>query len=183
MAESGKDRSGVSPSVCLSLSSRALKSDSPVAAPMRSSYVSVTLTCSCNCVPLYLFKFETHWLKSLFQFQKCTHRYNVPLLSFNAHDRQCNSISISSAVFARLKLVNNRERSRYMSNKAVIDRRLRPLCCHLGSYFKRPKSSRVVRWPATGITAHSLQPSPRRLRVHCTSAGQRHRATLAYEQI
>jgi len=23
-------------------------------------------------------------------------------------------------------------------NKAVIDRRLRPRCCHLGSYFKRP---------------------------------------------
>jgi len=28
-----------------------------------------------------------------------------------------------------------------------------------------------VRWPATGITAHSLQPSPR-LRVHCASAGR-----------
>jgi len=27
------------------------------------------------------------------------------------------------------------------NNKAVIDRRLRPRCCHLGSYFKRPKSS------------------------------------------
>ena len=26
---------------------------------------------------------------------------------------------------------------------AVIDRRLRPRCCHLGSYFKRPKSSSV----------------------------------------
>ena len=33
----------------------------------------------------------------------------------------------------------------YNNNKAVIDRRLRPLCCHLGSYFA-----------ATGITAHSL---------------------------
>jgi len=43
-------------------------------------------------------------------------------------------------------------------NKAVIDRRLRPRCCHLGSYFKRPKSSpvRPVCWPATGITAHIL---------------------------
>jgi len=30
-----------------------------------------------------------------------------------------------------------------MTNKAVIDRRLRPQCCHLGSYFKRPKSSPV----------------------------------------
>ena len=39
-----------------------------------------------------------------------------------------------------------------------------------------------VRWPATGITAHILQPSPR-LRVHCASAGRRRRATLAYEQI
>jgi len=28
-------------------------------------------------------------------------------------------------------------------NKPVIDRRLRPRCCHLGSYFKRPKSSPV----------------------------------------
>ena len=28
-------------------------------------------------------------------------------------------------------------------NKAVIDRRLRPRCCHLGSYIKRPKSSPV----------------------------------------
>jgi len=39
-----------------------------------------------------------------------------------------------------------------------------------------------VRWPATGITAHSLQPSSR-LRVHCASTGRRRRATLAYEQI
>ena len=29
------------------------------------------------------------------------------------------------------------------SNKAVIDRRFRPPCFHLGSYFKRPKSSPV----------------------------------------
>ena len=29
------------------------------------------------------------------------------------------------------------------NNKAVIDRRLCPRCCHLGSYFKRPKSSPV----------------------------------------
>jgi len=29
------------------------------------------------------------------------------------------------------------------SNKAVMDRRLRPRCCHLGSCFKRPKSSPV----------------------------------------
>jgi len=28
-------------------------------------------------------------------------------------------------------------------DKAVIDRRLRPRCCHLESYFKRPKSSPV----------------------------------------
>ena len=28
-------------------------------------------------------------------------------------------------------------------NKAVIDHRLRPRCCHLGSYFKRSKSSPV----------------------------------------
>ena len=29
------------------------------------------------------------------------------------------------------------------ANKAVIDRRLRPRCCHLASYFKRPKRSPV----------------------------------------
>ena len=29
------------------------------------------------------------------------------------------------------------------ANKAVIDRRFRPRCCRLGSYFKRPKSSPV----------------------------------------
>jgi len=28
-------------------------------------------------------------------------------------------------------------------NKTLIDRRLRPRCCHLGSYFKRPKGSPV----------------------------------------
>ena len=37
-----------------------------------------------------------------------------------------------------------------VDNKAVIDRRLRPRCCH----FKRPKRS-PVQLPATGITAHS----------------------------
>jgi len=31
----------------------------------------------------------------------------------------------------------------WYTNKAVTDRRLRPRCCHLGSYFKRPKSSPV----------------------------------------
>jgi len=30
-----------------------------------------------------------------------------------------------------------------LANKAVIDRRLRPRCCHLESYFKRLKSSPV----------------------------------------
>ena len=30
-----------------------------------------------------------------------------------------------------------------LRNNAAIDRRLRPRCCHLGSYFKRPKSSPV----------------------------------------
>ena len=29
---------------------------------------------------------------------------------------------------------------RPIANKAAIDRRHRPRCCHLGSYFKRPKS-------------------------------------------
>ena len=33
-------------------------------------------------------------------------------------------------------------RTKY-ENTAVIDRRLRPRCCHLGSYFERPKSSPV----------------------------------------
>ena len=31
----------------------------------------------------------------------------------------------------------------YNKNKAVIDRRLRPQCCHLRSSFNRPKSSPV----------------------------------------
>ena len=30
------------------------------------------------------------------------------------------------------------------NNKAVTDRRLRPRCCHLGSYCKRPKNSKNV---------------------------------------
>jgi len=30
-----------------------------------------------------------------------------------------------------------------LTNTTVIDRRLRPRCCHLGSYFKCPKSSPV----------------------------------------
>jgi len=46
-------------------------------------------------------------------------------------------------------------------NKAVIDRRLRPRCCHLGSYFKRPKSRPVRQLPASGITAQRLRPSAR----------------------
>jgi len=45
---------------------------------------------------------------------------------------------------------------RTTQDKAVIDRRLRPRRCHPGSYFKRPKVVPCVRWPATGITAHSL---------------------------
>jgi len=41
------------------------------------------------------------------------------------------------------------------ANKAAIDRRLRPRCCHLGSYFERPrKVVPCVRWPAAGTTAH-----------------------------
>jgi len=38
---------------------------------------------------------------------------------------------------------NQRRHSLNTSNKALIDGRLRPRCCHLGSYFKRPKSSPV----------------------------------------
>jgi len=42
-------------------------------------------------------------------------------------------------------------------NEAVIDRRLRPRCCHPESYYKRArKVVPCVRWPPTGITAHSL---------------------------
>ena len=40
-------------------------------------------------------------------------------------------------------------------NTAVTDRRLRPRCCHLGGLSAR-KLVPGVRWPATGITAHSL---------------------------
>ena len=34
-------------------------------------------------------------------------------------------------------------RATLTTNKPVIDCRLRPRCCHLGSYSKRPKSSPV----------------------------------------
>ena len=33
-----------------------------------------------------------------------------------------------------------KEPGEFFLNKAVLDRRLRPRCYHLGSYFKRPKS-------------------------------------------
>jgi len=50
-------------------------------------------------------------------------------------------------------------------NKAVIDRTLSPLCCNLGSYFKRPKSSpacklvllRTVYSQAQGYVCTALQ--------------------------
>jgi len=43
-------------------------------------------------------------------------------------------------------------RLRARQNKPVIDRRLRPppLCCHPGSYFKRPKSSPAPVAPPEG---------------------------------
>ena len=41
------------------------------------------------------------------------------------------------------KLQNNCRKIYCILNKAVIDRRLRPRCSHLGSYFKRPRSSPV----------------------------------------
>ena len=71
-----------------------------------------------------------------------------------------------------------------------------PSCSHFKPASHRPQTPppllpagklsarkvvRCVRRPATGITAHSLQPSPR-LRVRCALAGRRRRATLAYEQ-
>jgi len=40
-------------------------------------------------------------------------------------------------------LLSGRPAGSAVKNKAVIDRRLRPRCCHLGSYFKRPNSSPV----------------------------------------
>jgi len=51
-------------------------------------------------------------------------------------------------------------------NKAVIDRRLRPRCCHLGSYFKRPKSRPVRPLAWSWYYCASFKPNPR-LRVHC----------------
>ena len=60
-------------------------------------------------------------------------------------------------------------------NKAVIDRRLRPLRFHLqGSYFKRPKSS-----PVRPLACHWYY-CAQFIAKHCASAGSR--ATLAYEQ-
>ena len=51
------------------------------------------------------------------------------------------------------------------NNKPVIDRRLRPRCCHLASYFERPKSSpvrslvllRIVYSQAQGCVCTALQ--------------------------
>jgi len=51
------------------------------------------------------------------------------------------STTRSNVVYNGSKLQTGAKSAIY--NKAVIDRRLRPLCCHLGSYFKRPKSSPV----------------------------------------
>ena len=42
-----------------------------------------------------------------------------------------------------IRVVTGRDLCKNHTNKAVIDRRLRPRCRHLGSYFKRPKSSPV----------------------------------------
>jgi len=73
------------------------------------------------------------------------------------------------------------------NNKAVTDRRLRPRCCHLGSYCKRPKNSKsvivsctfssfTVRWPSAHVheaitfllvtlpSIHRLKKMTRRLR-------------------
>ena len=57
---------------------------------------------------------------------------------------------ISMAAFCRRHVVRKKTRnlcyfvvSLAKLNKAVIDRRLRPRCCHLKSYFRRPKSSPV----------------------------------------
>ena len=44
----------------------------------------------------------------------------------------------------------------FILNKAVIDRRLRPRCCHLESYFKRPKSSHVRPLPATVVLLRTV---------------------------
>ena len=69
-----------------------------------------------------------------------------------------------------------------MNHKAVIDRRLRPLCVATWEVtLSARKVVRCVRWPATGINAHSLYLSSR-LRVSSASAGRRRQATLAYRQ-
>ena len=96
-----------------------------------------------------------------------------------SHAKLHYTISLRVSVILNGRL--NRQGGNYnCKNKAVINRRHRPRCCHLGSYFKRPKVVPCVRLPASGITAHSLLPNPRLL-VHCASAGRRRRATLAYE--
>ena len=63
------------------------------------------------------------------------------------------SIDISGPAFSR----RDRQTDGHCTvacKKAVIDRILRPRCCHPGSYFKRVKAVPCsVRLPATGITA------------------------------
>jgi len=41
-------------------------------------------------------------------------------------------------------------------NETVVDSRLRPRCCQLKNPLIARKVVPCVRWPATGITAHSL---------------------------
>ena len=70
------------------------------------------------------------------------------------------------------------------NNKAVTDCRLRPRCCHLGSYFKRPKSSPVRQFFCNSYYCAQFIAKPKAacaLRFGWANFGRR--ATLAYDQI
>jgi len=68
------------------------------------------------------------------------------------------------------------------THKADIDRRLRPRCCRLGSYFKRPKSSRTRPLACNWYYCAQFIAKPKAAcALHL--ARRRRRSTLAYEQI
>jgi len=63
-------------------------------------------------------------------------------------------------------LANTKNIAKY--NTAVIDRRLRPRCCYLGSYFKRPKCSPAVRARACNwYNCAQFVAKPKAACVHC----------------
>jgi len=78
---------------------------------------------------------------------------------------------------------NNEATTKRTSNKADIDCRLRPRCCLLGSYFKRPKSSQVRPLACNGYYCAQFITKPKASCALCFSWAATSPATLAFEQI